>query len=294
MSSFGSYGRRVFICAALAGVGACKRKTTLKVGWKAGTEQNLLAEIAAQAAEKRLGLAAERISLGGTTEAHQSLLTSVIDLYPEHPGAAISVVLKQEPPTDSGALLEVCRTQYQPMQLDWLDPFGYESRWSLIVHKATAEAEKLTRASDLLYLDRAWTLGITRDFQRRSDGYEALQRGYALRLKDAPRVEDSAVPLFNALRGKAIDVITASSSNGYLLDPVFVALEDDRIVFGRNRPALVVRQDLEGRFPGIGKALRAVSGKLNDKTIRELNRAIDHDKKPVAEVAAGFLRQIGV
>ena len=96
------------------------------------------------------------------------------------------------------------------------------------------------------------------------------------------------------INGKTVDLICVETSSGQLSDPKYALLEDDRLAFGTNRPGLVLRQDAETRFPGLRKALGSLSGKITLQAIREMSRAVDSDKKPAADVAAQFLRTLGV
>ena len=55
----------------------------------------MLGEIIAQHLEHRLHRSVERsLNLGGTLLAHQALLSSQIDLYPEYTGTALAAILK--------------------------------------------------------------------------------------------------------------------------------------------------------------------------------------------------------
>ena len=85
--------------------------------------------------------------------------------------------------------------------------------------------------------------------------------------------------------------MAGNSTDGAIRALDFVALEDDRHYFPPYDCAVVVRDETMARFPALRPALEELSGKLTDDVMRKLNYAVDGQHRPVAEVAAGFLRQ---
>ena len=115
------------------------------VGSKNFTEQLILGEIIAQHIEARLHQPVERkLDLGGTLLAHQALLASDIDMYPEYTGTAFTNVLKRSGVTDPAVVLEQVRAEYSSgFHLDWLDPLGFDNSFAMTVRGEDARARHL-------------------------------------------------------------------------------------------------------------------------------------------------------
>jgi glycine betaine/choline ABC-type transport system substrate-binding protein len=138
----------------------------------------------------------------------------------------------------------------------------------------------------------AWRLGAGYEFQQRPDGLEGLLKTYSLRTEGAPVAMDLGL-LYAALQAGKVDMIAANSTDGLASALDVKILADDRHYFPPYECAVVVRDDTLARFPALRPALEELSGKLTDEAMRKLNHAVDGEHRPVAEVAAGFLRGAG-
>ena len=71
----------------------------------------------------------------------------------------------------------------------------------------------------------------------------------------------------------------------------FRTLKDDRNFFPNHALCPVVRQDTLDANPGLKKPLNALSAKLDDATMRRLNKMLDVGKKSIENVARQFLTE---
>lgn len=273
--------------AMLAG---CARPPHVVVASKNFTEQVLLGEILAQHIERKLGVPVERkLNLGGTMLAHEALVRGDIDLFPEYTGTALTAVLKQPPIADPAAALEQVRAAYEKnWRLAWLDPLGFNNTFAMMVPGSVARAGGLDTLSDAAS-KRGWRLGAGYEFQQRPDGLPGLLKTYGLRTEGAPVAMDLGL-LYAALQSGKVDMIAANSTDGLASVLDVKILADDRHYFPPYQCAVVVRDDAMVRFPALRPALEELSGKLSDDTMRKLNYEVDGKHRPVAEVAAAFLR----
>ena len=81
------------------------------VGSKDFTESVILAEILAQALEKRGVTVTRQLELGGNL-AHDGLLAHQIDVYPEYTGTAYTAILKHKPISDPQAVYDQTKAEY--------------------------------------------------------------------------------------------------------------------------------------------------------------------------------------
>lgn len=277
---------RLIVVFSLLLTVACSREPRIRVGSKNFSEQLILGEIVAQHLEKRLGgHISRKFDLGGTLLAHQALDSGAIDLYPEYTGTALTGVLKRPPLTDPREVLAQVRKGYAQWHLLWLDPLGFENTFAMTIRKEDSAAINLSEAAQT----RAWRLGAGYEFAHRPDGLPGLLGAYGLKMRGSPKTMDLGL-LYQALSGKQVDMVAGNSTDGLLSVLPLRVLADDRHYFPPYECALVVREDLEQRFPGATAALRELSGRIDSDTMRRLNYELDGRHRPVREIARGFLR----
>ena len=252
------------------------------------TEQVLLGEIAAQQIERRLAVQVDRkLNLGGTLLAHQALLGAQIDLYPEYTGTALTAVLKQPPTIDANAAFEtVSRMYLNQFRLKWLKPLGFNDSFAMVVR--SADARSLPAPTLSAAAGRQWRLGVGYEFLTRADGLIRLNETYRLKWHGDAKTMDLGL-LYQALEQSQVDMAAANSTDGRLSSSRFAVLADDRHAFPPYQACFVVRLAALNKDPRLEPALAELSGKLDEKTMRELNRRVDQDHEPVAQVAHDFL-----
>jgi osmoprotectant transport system substrate-binding protein len=267
---------------------SCAPRSTIVVASKNFTEQVLLGEIAAQQIERRLSVHVDRkLNLGGTLLAHQALLSGQIDVYPEYTGTALTAVLKQPPTADANAAFQtVSRMYLDQFRLKWLDPLGFNDTFAMAVRSADANA--LSAPTLTAAASREWRLGVGYEFLTRADGLIRLNDTYHLRWRGDPKTMDLGL-LYQALEQSQIDIAAANSTDGLLSSSRFTVLADDRHAFPSYQACFVVRIAAISKEPRLETALAELSGKLDEKTMRELNRRVDQDHEPVVQVAHDFL-----
>jgi glycine betaine/choline ABC-type transport system substrate-binding protein len=277
--------------AALLGtlfLASCNSKKPIVVGSKAETEQMLLGEIVAQHLEHRLGRPVERRSgLGGTAILYQAMLSGEVGVYPEYSGLIESEILKEQANSDPQIVLARVRGQMDTMQIEVLDPLGFDNRSAMVVR--AQGAEQIASLSDAAHRGKLWKLGLSYEFQSRRDGLQALS---AYRLMASQRILDPQ-QLFVALAKGDVDMIATRATDGHLTSD-WKVLDDDRSVFPPYQACLLVRKDLIAAEPGLRRALAELSGKIHADTMHKLNAEVDVQNRPIAAVATSFLEQAGL
>jgi osmoprotectant transport system substrate-binding protein len=267
----------------------CTSTPHIVVGSKNFTEQVLMAEIIAQQIENRTGIPVERkVDLGGTLLCHEALKTGSIDLYPEYTGTALTAILKKPIARDPQTVLEEVRQGYAQWHLSWLSPLGFNNTFAMVVLTKTAQPQHLSTLSDAARRPQGWQLGVGYEFVERPDGLKGLQKTYGLRLKGDPITMDLGL-LYPALRSGTIEMGAGSQTDGFLADPAFTVLADDKHYFPPYQCAIVIRAETLSRFPHLREALLQLSGLISDTTMRKLNAAVDQQHRSVADVAKEFL-----
>jgi osmoprotectant transport system permease protein len=260
-------------------------------------ESYLLCEMFGQLLESR-GLSVDRRpGLGATEIAFGALRSGAIDVYPEYTGTGLIAILHDSLPdsvlADPRAVFaHVAKRFADEYQVRWLPPLGFQNTYAIAVTRATASKYQLRTLSDLARESPQLTAGFTADFIGRTDGLVGLARVYGLR----PRAVRPLAPAvkYQALVSGAVDVIDGYSTDGLLARYDLVTLVDDRHFFPPYEAAALVAERLETQMPGAIAALTLLSGRLDEKTMRQLNRRVEVDREDVRIVAADELKTLGL
>lgn len=261
------------------------------VGSKNFTEQVILGEIIAQHIENRLHVAVERkLNLGGMLLAHQALLSKQIDLYPEYTGTAFANILKSGGVTDPAVVLERVRAEYGRMQLEWLDPLGFESSFAMTVRGQDARERHLESLSDAAADPNGFSLACGYEFITHPDGFAALNAKYRLKWTAAEKTMDLGL-LYRALMDKQVSMVAGNTTDGVLSKLDVRVLKDDKRAFPPYQACVVVRSGALAEYPGLRNALQELSGKIDQEHMRAMNYQVDVEHRDVSAVARQLLEQ---
>ena len=145
----------------------------------------------------------------------------------------------------------------------------------------------LTTLSQAAQYAPQWRLGVGYEFEQRPDGLPGLSTAYNLHFDGPPRTMDLGL-LYRALNAHQVDMIAANSTDGPIQAFGLVALQDDRHYFPPYDAVPLVRNDALRRWPQIGAALHALSGKITADDMRTMNEAVDGQHRDPAEVVREF------
>ncbi|MEP7455465.1 glycine betaine ABC transporter substrate-binding protein [Phyllobacterium sp. SB3] len=287
LKSIAALGLGALVTLAGASAGFAQ---TVKIGSKNFTEQFVVAEIYAQALEKA-GLTVERrLNLGATLIAHSALTNGEIDLYPEYTGTALASVVKGDLSGSADKIYKEVKDYYEKnLQLTLLDPTQINNGYAIITLPATAEKYKLKTLTDLGPASKDLSFGAEGGFGERKDGLPGLKQVYGIEFKDF-RIFAKLGIRYSALTSGNIDVSYGFSTDWQIADSKLVVLDDDKHLFPPYYLVPVVRQDTLAKNPKIAEVLNKISPLLNNENMRDLNAAVERDKKEPKEVAAEFLK----
>jgi osmoprotectant transport system permease protein len=260
-------------------------------------ESYLLCEMFAQLLEANGFVVERRPGLGATQIAFGALRANAIDVYPEYTGTGLTAILHDSisdslaaDPRATFAL--VSRRFAELYHVRWLPPLGFQNTYAIAVTRATAARYHLNTLTDLARESHNLSAGFTADFIGRSDGLVGLARVYGIH----PRVVRPLSPAvkYQALVAGAVDVIDGYSTDGLLSKYNLVTLVDDRHFFPPYEAAALTSAGLNQRAPAAVSALTQLSGRLDESTMRGLNRRVEVDGEDVHRVAAEALAHLGL
>jgi osmoprotectant transport system permease protein len=256
-------------------------------------ESYLLAEMFAQLLEARGFKADRRPGLGATEIAFAALRSNRIDVYPEYTGTGLLAILGERPNPDPRQVFRQVEQEFRRRYgTRWLPPLGFQNTYAIAVRRETAERLQLKTLSDLGRSSRSLRAGLTPDFIGRADGLPGIEKAYGIRFRSVRAL--LAAVKYQALAAGEVDVIDGYSTDGFIARYDLVVLEDDRGFFPPYEAAALISPAFAREVPGGVAALTELSGLLTEDDLRRLNRRIEVDKAPIADVAADALRSLGL
>ena len=276
---------------------AQRQDAAVVVASKPFGESYLLAEMFSQLLESRGFKVDRKPGLGATEIAFGALRRDAIDVYPEYTGTGLVAILHDTLPDSVAAdpravFAHVARRFADLYHVRWLPSLGFQNTYAIAVTRSTASRYHLRTLSDLARESAHLTAGFTADFIGRSDGLVGLSRVYGLKPRDvrplAPAVK------YQALASGAVDVIDGYSTDGLLARYDLITLVDDRHFFPPYEAAALVSNRLDAKAPGAIAALTLLSGRLDETTMRQLNRRVEVNGEDVSKVARDELAALGL
>jgi osmoprotectant transport system substrate-binding protein len=271
-------------------------RTSLTIGSKNFTEQQVLGQIYAQGLRAAGYTVKTALNLGDENIAHAAIKRGAIDAYPEYTGTALLSFFGKKAsqlPRDPEQAYEEARQAFAAENLVALSPTLFTSSNEVAVTNATADRLGLSTISDLTGKARDLTLYGSPECKRRLDCLAGLEQVYGLHFK-------RFVPVPIARRHAVLTSGRADVSIVFTTDPQIkrngeVLLEDDKGMFPPQNSTLVVRKDIaDTAGPDLARSVELINGQLTDETMQELNARVDLDHEDPAKVARDYLRQAGL
>ena len=271
-------------------------KTTITVGSKNFTEQQVLGEIYAQALQAAGYKVRTELNLGDEKTAQRTLKRGDIDGYPEYTGTALLSlcgVKTDAIPKDEQQAFEDTKACFAKDKLTAFPPTPFTSSNEVAVTQKTADRLQLRNISDLKGKDRNLTLYGSPECRERTDCLLGLRQTYGLKFKKFTPVDISQR---HEVLKRGDDVVSIV----FTTDPQnkrekLVLLQDDQGMFPPYNSTFVVRDEtVQKAGPDLPKVIEQVQKGLTDEVMQELNARKDLDKETPKQVAREYLQESGL
>ena len=270
---------------------------TVVIGAKGFTEQLILGELLAQEIEARTPLQVRReFSLGSTALVHEAVRQGRIDGYVEYTGTAWTAILGQSPlPPDQRAVVEERARQLYAQRhgLRMFPSLGFENTFAILIRQADGQRLGLRTLSQAVGPARGWRAAFGYEFLNRPDGYQGLAERYGLQFAKPPTAMDLGLT-YRALADGQADLIAGDSTNGLIAALKLQALEDDRRYFPPYDAVPVFNGASLQRHPQLAPVVERLAGRLSATTMRELNAAVDLERRTPEEVVRQWRLEKGL
>lgn len=266
------------------------QKNKIVVGGKNFTEQIILVNMVGELIEKNSDIKVDyKPNLGGTNIVLSAMKSGNVDVSVEYTGTGLMDVMKHDLIQNPDKVYNTVKDYYDKnLNIEWLNPIGFNNTYTLAVSKNTADKYNLNNISDLAKVSNNLRLSCTMEFTERSDTLGPLKKVYGVNFKEVKGVDGGL--RYTALNEKKSDVIDAFSTDGLLRQFNLKVLKDDKKIFPPYYAATIVRKETLEKHPELKDILNKLSGKIDDQTMMELNYKVDSlGQKPEA-VADQFLK----
>ena len=276
-------------------VGCSKKSETLKIATKPMTEQFILGEMLKLIIEENTNLNVEITKGigGGTSNIHPAILKGDFDMYPEYTGTGWSFILKETEIPDDETLYKQLQEKYNSeYDLTWVNLFGFNNTFGLVIRKDLAEKYNIKTYSDLAKYSEELTFGAEYDFYERDDGFDALCEEYNMNFKKSVDLDIGLK--YNAINSKEIDVMNIFTTDGQLSNSDVVVLEDDKDFYQTYYCGTVVRNDTLEKYPELKEAIMKLDNIINEEEMAKLNYLVETEGQDESKVAKDFLIEKGL
>jgi osmoprotectant transport system substrate-binding protein len=287
-----------FLICLLVALGAAYPSLgqSLKIGGKGFTEQRLMAELTGQLLRAK-GYDVTVKPGYSTTGIRREQELGSIDIYWEYTGTALWVfnnISRNMAPDETYRLVKELDAK---KGLIWLAPSRVNNTYALAMRRSDAEAKGISSISDLAGRSRqgsSFRLACNTEFFIRADGLLPLQRAYQFELKKDDILRTETDKVYDLLRDGAVDVGLVFATDGRIATYDLMVLSDNRNFFPSYLLTPVIRASSLDKKPEVALHLNALSSKLSNGILADLNAMIDVHKRSVEEVAATFLQSSGL
>lgn len=283
---------------------------TVTVGSKNFAEQLIVGQMLVLLLEDAGFPVEQQMNLGGTIVAHEALVSGELDTYIEYSGTGLLAVLGEELPegaaesSASPAASPASGVTYDPayeivaarypdeFDVEWLEPWGFNNTFGIIVTREYSEQNGVTKISDLADTAGDMLFVADHEFAVRPDGLPGLEEAYGFEFGDVQNVEIGL--LYPTVANGDADVGVAASTDGRIPALDLVLLEDDQNFFPPYYAAPVVRQDLLEEAPEVRDLFDQMAGRISNEQMQSMNYEVDEEGREPVDVARDFLVEQGL
>ncbi len=278
----------VLTALSLGCIGAPK-KETIVIGSKPFNEQYIVAHMIALLLEDGGYTVDVKEGLGGTLVNYEALKRGQIHTYVEYTGTAYNVILKLSPPENWDPQLvyeEVEKGLLEQDKVVILNKLGFRDDYAIAVQADWAEANGVSKISELSNYAPAMTFGSDPEFATRPDGLPQVDKIYGFEFKEVKQMQPTL--MYEAIRNNQVDAIPAYTTDGRVDLFNLKILEDDKGALPPYDAIIIVKEEFAAKSD-IVEIINKLQEKIDTDTMRKLNYLYDVEKKEARDIAREFL-----
>jgi osmoprotectant transport system substrate-binding protein len=264
--------------------------STITIGSANFPENELLAEIYAQALEGKDVKVNRKFNIGAREVYLKALEDGSINMIPEYNGALLAGLSKSgaiPPGVNTTDQVNAALKKVLPKGTEILKSSPAEDKDTLTVTSATAKKYSLTTIDDLKPVASKLTIGAGPEFAKRQQGLVGLKKVYGLTFKQFKPLDVGGPLTKAALKKDDIQVANIFSTDSSIVTDKLVVLKDTKTLFpAQNVTPIIETSKVKG---DVESTIDAVSAALNTEDLTMYLAQVQVDKKDPATVAKQFL-----
>lgn len=268
--------------------------STITIGSANFPENELLAEIYAQALEAKGVKVNRKFNIGARELYIKALKDGSIDMLPEYNGALLAYLSGQDVPKDVSTPDQVYNALQKvlPSGTQTLPQAAAEDKDTLTVTSETASKYHLKTIDDLKPVASKLVLGAGPEFKSRYQGIVGLKDLYGITFKQFKPL-DPGGPLTKAALSKGdIQVGNVFSTDSSIVTEKWVVLDDTKNLFLAQNIVPIIRKSKVN--DKVTSAINEVSKALTTEDLTKYLAEVQVDKKDSATVAKQYLSDKGI
>ena len=268
---------------------------TIVIGSKQFQESYILAHMTSLLLEDSGYKTDVKEGLGGTFVNYEALKQGQINVYVEYTGTAYSQILKK-PALDvwdpSVVYEEAKEGLLEQDEVVIANILGFEDAYAIAVKKDWAEANNVSKISDLEAYAPEMTIGTDPEFASREDGLPQIEKVYGFEFMEYKQTV--ATIMYEAIKNDEVDAVSAytTDTRNNLFD--LKILKDDKNALPPYDAILIVTEGFASENPDVISVLNKLDGKIDQDTMRSMNYKYDVDKMEARDIAREFLLEKGL
>ncbi|MGJ5832722.1 glycine betaine ABC transporter substrate-binding protein [Streptomyces ossamyceticus] len=267
--------------------------SSLVVGSANFPENQLLAEIYAQALEGKDLKVTRKFDIGAREVYYDQIVKGGIDVFPEYNGALLSVAVDKNSTATGTEEINAELKAKLPKSVEILDSAAAEDKDSVTVTARTAKKYDLKTLADLKPVAGDLTLGAGSEFKTRTQGGVGLKKVYGVEFgKFQPLDAGAQTTLVKLLKDDKVQAANLYTTDPAIIEDKLVVLEDPKNLFSsQNVTPLVYKKAVDAKAR---EALNGVSAKLTTEDLLEMMKKLVNDKEDASVVAEEWLKKSGL
>ncbi|MGA5500571.1 ABC transporter substrate-binding protein [Streptomyces umbrinus] len=256
-------------------------------------ENQLLAEIYAQALEDKGLKVTRKFDIGAREVYYDQVVKGGIGVFPEYNGALLSVAVDKKSTATSTEEINAELKAKLPKSVEILDSAAAEDKDSVTVTSETAAKYKLKTLADLKPVAKDMTIGAGSEFKTRTQGGVGLKTVYGVEFgKFQPLDAGAQSTLLKLLKDNKVQAANLYTTDPAIVEDKLVVLEDPKNLFSsQNVTPLVYKSAVDDKAKA---ALNALSAKLTTEDLLEMMKKLVNDKEDASDVAKEWLTNAGL
>lgn len=266
---------------------------TLVVGSANFPENQLLAEIYAQALEAKGLKVTRKFNIGAREVYYDQIVKGGISVFPEYNGALLSVAVDKSSTATSTEDIDAELKKKLPSSVEILDSAPAEDKDSVTVTPEIAAEYNLKTLADLKPVAGRMAIGAGSEFKTRQQGLVGLEKIYGVKFKKFQPLDAGAQStLLKLLKNGTVQAANLYTTDPSIVEDKLVVLEDPKNLFSsQNITPLVYKSAVDDTAKA---ALNGVSAKLTTEDLLEMMKKLVNDKEDASAIAKDWLTKAGL